>query len=74
MTTKRTVSNPMELSYDPESKSLILIYDDTSVGHQRHELRFDPQATRALFDVLIEAAVRTGGPLGAEVIDKRQLQ
>jgi hypothetical protein len=64
----------MELSYDPKSKSLSLIYDETSVGHQRHELRFDPQATRALFDVLIEAAKHLGGPIGAEVIEQRKLQ
>lgn len=71
---KMTVSNPMELNYDPKLKVLILTYDDTSVGHRRYELRFDPQATRALFDVLIQASTLLGGLIGAEVIEQKQLQ
>jgi len=71
---RQIVSNPIELLYDQKSRSLTLIYDATSVGHQRHELRFDPQATRALFDVLIEAATILGEPIGAEVIEKKNVQ
>jgi hypothetical protein len=64
-TLKLTVRNPFDLHYDPTTRVLTLTHDETWAGHRQVEIRFDAEATRALFDLLGAAASVNGGTLGS---------
>ncbi len=61
------------LNYDPQSKELVLYCAEVISGRQLVAV-FEPQAARALHDLLLAAAKHVGGPLGAEVIEPPSLQ
>jgi len=63
--TRITVSNPFELNYNPESKELTII-STAAVSGVKSEVRLDGPATRALFDLMMVASAKLGGPLGAD--------
>lgn len=59
------VKNPFEMRYDPELKALT-VTSTAPVSGEVSDVRFDGQSTRALFDCLLAASDRIGGPLGEE--------
>ncbi|MCP1121555.1 hypothetical protein [Robbsia andropogonis] len=60
-----TVSNPFELAYDQKESELTLTCVDTSLG-KSVAIRFEPEATRALWDLLSFAASKNGGAIGKD--------
>jgi hypothetical protein len=59
------INQAFELGYDLKSKELTLIHVESVSGHRR-EFRFDSIASRAIFDLLIQVAQKTGGPIGED--------
>ncbi|MGP0173396.1 hypothetical protein ACSVIJ_16155 [Pseudomonas sp. NCHU5208] len=60
----------LEMNYDPNSRELHLKHVEPVSG-RLFCIQFDAQATRAIYDCLLEVAKLTGEPLGAkEIIPK----
>lgn len=63
----------LEMAYDRSGKYLTLTHFEATSG-RKTEVRFDPHATRALFEALTYAAQVLGGPLGIEATGGRTIQ
>lgn len=66
-----TFGNAFEGQYDRKSKCLILT-DVEEVSGRPITVRFPPGATRALYDLLVEAGRTLGEPIGSSEPRKKQ--
>ena len=60
------ISNPFEMEYGLQSETLTLTGVESLPGGRQYEIRFDPEATRALVELLGQAMKQHGKMLGRE--------